>query len=109
MQTSDGLIAKVAKYSFDGLHKTALELRDKDVATILPADVTRISIAKQTFAPASTQPVMGAYNPAGRAAKAGRHDHRGAREAAGAHNIPFHASHHDGFHSTRARAVGVDD
>jgi hypothetical protein len=55
-QTSDGLTAKIASSMLDPLKKTALDLRDKDVATILPASVKRISILRQTYPVPSTQP-----------------------------------------------------
>jgi hypothetical protein len=55
-QTSDGLVAKIAKSSLDNLQKTPLDLRDRDVVTILPADVSKISLVKAIFpAPSATQ------------------------------------------------------
>ncbi len=55
-QTSDGLTAKIASSAVDPLKKTGLDLRDKDVATILPASIQRISILRETYPIPSTQP-----------------------------------------------------
>jgi hypothetical protein len=55
-KTSDGLVAKIAKSSLDSLQKTPLDLRDREVATVAAADVTAVSILKETYPPPSTQP-----------------------------------------------------
>jgi hypothetical protein len=52
-RTSDGLVAKIAGSSLDNLRKSPLDLRDKDVVTISPADVNAISLVKETY-PATT-------------------------------------------------------
>ncbi len=49
VRTSDGLVAKIAGSSLDGLRKIPLDLRDKDVVTILPDDVQEISLVKETY------------------------------------------------------------
>jgi hypothetical protein len=54
-QTSDGLIAKIASSSLDNLRKSPLDLRDKDVVTIPPADVTAITLVKESWPTATTQ------------------------------------------------------
>ena len=48
-ETSDGLIAKIAKSSLDSLQKTPLDLLDRDVITVAPADVSKISLVKAIF------------------------------------------------------------
>jgi hypothetical protein len=55
-RTSDGLIAKIAKSSLDSLQKTPLDLRDRDVTTVAAADVTAVSVLKESYPPPSTQP-----------------------------------------------------
>lgn len=55
VQTSDGLVAKIASSALDDLKKTPLDLRDKDVATILPEDVTQISLVKEMYSTPTTQ------------------------------------------------------
>jgi hypothetical protein len=56
VQTSDGLVAKIAKSSLDSLQKTPLDLRDRDVVTVVPADVSKIALVKAIFpAPSATQ------------------------------------------------------
>jgi hypothetical protein len=55
VRTSDGLVAKIAGSSLDSLKKIPLDLRDKDVATILPADVNAISLVKETYSSPTTQ------------------------------------------------------
>jgi hypothetical protein len=66
VQTSTGLVGKIAKSSLDALQKTPLDLRDKDVASVPSADVTSISIVKTTYPPLSsaqaTQPSAIAAN-----------------------------------------------
>ncbi|MGA2441915.1 MAG: DUF4340 domain-containing protein [Tepidisphaeraceae bacterium] len=55
-ETSDGLIAKIAKSSLDSLQKTPLDLLDRDVITVVPADVSKISLVKAIFpTPSATQ------------------------------------------------------
>ncbi|MGD0388845.1 MAG: DUF4340 domain-containing protein [Tepidisphaeraceae bacterium] len=49
VQTSDGLVAKIAKSSLDSLEKTPLDLLDRDVVTVVPADVSKISLVKAIF------------------------------------------------------------
>jgi len=65
-ETSDGLIAKIARTSLDDLTKSPLDLRDRDVLSVTPADVTRISIVKSAYPPLSstqsTQPSAIAAN-----------------------------------------------
>ncbi|MGD0769264.1 MAG: DUF4340 domain-containing protein [Tepidisphaeraceae bacterium] len=48
-ETSDGLVAKIAKSSLDSLQKTPLDLLDRDVFTVVPADVSKISLVKAIF------------------------------------------------------------
>ena len=55
VRTSDGLVAKIASSVLDDLKKTPLDLRDKEVATILPEDVTQISLVKQMYSTPTTQ------------------------------------------------------
>ncbi|MGD0462666.1 MAG: DUF4340 domain-containing protein [Tepidisphaeraceae bacterium] len=55
VRTSDGLVAKIAGSSLDNLKKTPLDLRDKDVVTILPEDVKGISLVKETWPAPATQ------------------------------------------------------
>jgi hypothetical protein len=55
VRTGDGLVAKIAGSSLDNLKKTPLDLRDKDVATLLPADVNAISLVKETYSAPTTQ------------------------------------------------------
>jgi Domain of unknown function (DUF4340) len=52
---SDGLSAKIAGSSLDSLKKSPLDLRDKDVVTISPAEVNAISLVKETWPAAATQ------------------------------------------------------
>jgi hypothetical protein len=54
VQTSDGMDAKIAGSALDTFKKAPLDLRDKDVATILPDDVTRISLVKEVYPPSPT-------------------------------------------------------
>jgi len=66
-ETSDGLIAKIAKSSLDSLQKTPLDLLDRDVITVVPADVSKISLVKAIFptppAPQATQPAPAVERP----------------------------------------------
>jgi hypothetical protein len=65
-ETSDGLIAKIAKSSLDDLQKSPLDLRDRDVVTIAAPDVSRISVVKTVYPPLSssqaTQPSSASLN-----------------------------------------------
>jgi hypothetical protein len=61
VQTSDGLVAKIAKSSLDSLQKTPLDLLDRDVVTVVPADVSKISLVKAIF---PTPPATQATQPA---------------------------------------------
>ena len=54
-ETSDGLVAKIAKTSLDGLQKSPLDLRDHDAVTIASSDVTRISVVKTVYPPLSSR------------------------------------------------------
>ncbi len=54
-RTSDGLVAKVAASSLTDLRKTPLDLRDKDVVTILPQDVEAVSLVKETYSAPATR------------------------------------------------------
>jgi hypothetical protein len=67
VQMSNGLVAKVPSSVLDSFKKTALDLRDKDVVAILPAEVKAISIVKETFPPGpttqSTQPSIATTLP----------------------------------------------
>jgi hypothetical protein len=63
VQTSDGLIGKIAKASLDSLQKTPLDLRDREVANIAASDVTTISMLKETYPPPSTQPSKSSVAP----------------------------------------------
>ncbi|MDP9175350.1 MAG: DUF4340 domain-containing protein [Planctomycetota bacterium] len=58
VQLADGQAAKIAGNLLDAFKRTPLELRDKDVASIAPADVTKISILKEVYPPPATQPAM---------------------------------------------------
>ena len=50
------MVAKIAKSSLDSLQKTLLDLRDRDVFSVLPADVSKISLVKAIFpTPSATQ------------------------------------------------------
>jgi Domain of unknown function (DUF4340) len=53
-ETSDGLIAKIVKTSLDDLTKSPLDLRDRNVVSVTPADVTQISIVKSAYPPLSS-------------------------------------------------------
>jgi hypothetical protein len=55
-KTSDGLIAKIATSSLDGLRKTPLDVRDRDVLNVTAADVQTISLLKETYPPPTTEP-----------------------------------------------------
>jgi hypothetical protein len=55
VRTGDGLVAKIAASSLDNLKKIPLDLRDKDVVTILPEDVNAISLVKETYSAPTTQ------------------------------------------------------
>jgi len=67
VQTSDGLVAKIAKSSLDSLQKTPLDLLDRDVFTVVPADVSKISLVKAIFptpsATQATQPAPAVLRP----------------------------------------------
>jgi hypothetical protein len=49
IKTSDGIKATVPADSLNALKKTAMDLRDRQIFTLLPADVQSISIQKQTY------------------------------------------------------------
>jgi hypothetical protein len=65
-ETSDGLIAKIAKFSLDSLQKSPLDLRDRDAVTISSSDVSQISVVKSVYPPLSsaqaTQPSAATLN-----------------------------------------------
>jgi hypothetical protein len=67
VQTSDGLVAKIAKSSLDSLQKTPLDLLDRDVFSVVPADVSKISLVKAIFptpsATQATQPAPAVLRP----------------------------------------------
>jgi hypothetical protein len=50
-ETSDGLIAKIDKSSLESLQKTPLDLRDREAVSIVPADVTQVSVVKVLYPP----------------------------------------------------------
>jgi Domain of unknown function (DUF4340) len=54
VETSDGLFAKIAGTSLDNLKKTPMDLRDKNLVTILPGDVTTIALLKETYLSGAT-------------------------------------------------------
>lgn len=56
VKLSDGQNAKIASTELDALKKTPLDLRDRTVAKLMSAEIDKISILKQTFAPPATQP-----------------------------------------------------
>jgi hypothetical protein len=65
-ETSDGLVAKIAKSSLDNLQKSPLDLRDRDAVTIASSDVSQISVVKTVYPPLSsaqaTQPSASSLN-----------------------------------------------
>jgi hypothetical protein len=67
VRMSNGLVAKVPSSFLDNFKKTPLDLRDKDVMAVLPAEVKDISIVKETYPTApttqSTQPSMATTMP----------------------------------------------
>ncbi len=52
----DGTIAKISATSLDALKKTPLDLRDRVLATIKAADVSRIALHSATFSAPTTRP-----------------------------------------------------
>jgi hypothetical protein len=56
VQLPDGQAAKIAKDTLDGMEKTGLDLRDKNVLNIASDDVKQISIIHETWPAPTTQP-----------------------------------------------------
>lgn len=54
VESSDGLVGKIDKSSLDNLTKTPLDLRDREVLAVAPAEVSKISLVKAIFPPSST-------------------------------------------------------
>jgi hypothetical protein len=60
-ETSDGVYGKIDKSSLDSLQKTPLDLRDREVFAVAPADVSKISVVKAVYpSSATTQAAPGA-------------------------------------------------
>jgi uncharacterized protein DUF4340 len=63
-RSSDGVVAKVSADILDKLRKTPLDLRDRTILSIAPADVTQISLLREAFAepaaPAASPPAPSA-------------------------------------------------
>jgi hypothetical protein len=55
-KSSDGVVAKISSDVVNSLEKSPLDLRDRNVLNIAPADVTGISIIHNIYAPATTLP-----------------------------------------------------
>jgi hypothetical protein len=56
VQLPDGQSAKISKDTLEGMEKTGLDLRDKDLLNLTSDDVNLISIQKQTWPLPTTQP-----------------------------------------------------